>query len=128
MQKMKYTKCEEKSQDKLCHVTRMLLLWNMKQGKKIGTLLRQLREAEGWLIREIGAKMSIDPALISKIERNDRMPTKHQIAEYCKTFPEHADSIYIAWLSDKVLYEIQDDEHALQAIKAAESKIKYGAQ
>ena len=100
----------------------------MKQRIKIGTLLRQLRESEGWLIREIGAKMGIDPALISKIERNDRMPTKHQIVAYCNIFPQHAASINIAWLSDKVLYEIQDDAHALQAIKAAERKIKYGAQ
>ena len=31
----------------------------------------------------------------------------------------------IAWLSDKLYYEVQDEDLALQAMQVAEEKIKY---
>jgi len=33
--------------------------------------------------------------------------------------------IIIAWLSDKLVYEVQDEKFALQAMQVAEEKIKY---
>jgi len=36
--------------------------------KRIGTILRELREAKGLLLREVGAKLSLDPTILSKIE------------------------------------------------------------
>ena len=47
--------------------------------KNIGDTLRALRESKGLLLREVGAELSLDPTLLSKIERNDRMPTKEQV-------------------------------------------------
>ena len=47
--------------------------------KTIGAILRELREIKGLLLREVGAKLSIDPALLSKIEQDKRMPTKDQV-------------------------------------------------
>ena len=47
--------------------------------KFTGELLKQLRESEGLLLREVGAKLSIDPTLLSKIEQNKRLPTSKQI-------------------------------------------------
>lgn len=47
--------------------------------KNIGQTLRELRESKGLLLREVGAALSLDPTLLSKIERNDRMPTKEQV-------------------------------------------------
>lgn len=114
--------------DKICQAKIKHVNLGMKSALTIGTLLRQLREAEGLLIREIGATLQIDPAPISKIERNDRLPTKAQLQQYISLFPQHAEAMYIAWLSDKVVYEIQDDNYALKAIKVAEGKIKYGAE
>lgn len=92
--------------------------------KTIGTILRELREEKGLLLREVGAKLSIDPTILSKIERDERKATKAQIDAFSK-FYKVKDEIYITWLSDKLVYEVKDEEFALQAMQVAEEKIKY---
>ena len=92
--------------------------------KTIGTILRELREAKGLLLREVGAKLSLDPTILSKIERDERMPTKEQVNALSNFYKEQKNDIIIAWLSDKLVYEVQDEELALQAIKVAEEKVK----
>ena len=93
--------------------------------KKIGQVLRELRESKGLLLRQVGAELSIDPTILSKIERNGRMPTKNQVRALAKFFQEQENEIIIAWLSDKLVYEIENEELALQAMKVAEQKIEY---
>lgn len=93
--------------------------------KKIGEVLRELRESKGLLLRQVGAKLSIDPTILSKIERNGRMPTKHQVRALAKFFQEQENEIIIAWLSDKLVYEVENEELGLQAMKVAEQKIEY---
>ncbi|MBL85285.1 MAG: transcriptional regulator [Winogradskyella sp.] len=93
--------------------------------KSIGQTLRELRELKGLLLREVGAALSIDPTLLSKIERNDRMPTKEQVSALSEFYQDKKNEVIIAWLSDKLVYEIQDEDLALAAMKVAEQKIEY---
>ena len=93
--------------------------------KTIGTILRELREAKGLLLREVGAKLSLDPTILSKIERDERMPTKEQVKALSDFYKEQKNDVIIAWLSDKLAYEVQDEELALEAMKVAEEKVKY---
>jgi HTH-type transcriptional regulator, competence development regulator len=93
--------------------------------KNIGQILRELRETKGLLLREVGAALSIDPTLLSKIERNDRMPTKEQVSALSEFYQDKKNEVLIAWLSDKLVYEIQDEDLALAAMKVAEQKIEY---
>ena len=93
--------------------------------KTIGTILRELRESKGLLLREVGAKLSLDPTILSKVERDERMPTKEQVKALSKFYKEQKNEIIIAWLSDKLVYEVQDEKFALQAMQVAEEKIKY---
>lgn len=93
--------------------------------KNIGQTLRELRESKGLLLREVGAALSIDPTLLSKIERNDRMPTKEQVSALSEFYQDKKNEVLIAWLSDKLVYEIQDEDLALAAMKVAEQKIEY---
>ena len=92
--------------------------------KHIGEKLRELRESKGLLLREVGASLSIDPTLLSKIERGDRIATKNQITDLSKYYNQNEDLI-IEWLSDKVAYDLSDEKFALEAIKVAEQKILY---
>ena len=69
--------------------------------------------------------LSIDPTLLSKIERNDRMPTKEQVSALSEFYQDKKNEVLIAWLSDKLVYEIQDEDLALAAMKVAEQKIEY---
>lgn len=93
--------------------------------KKIGQVLRELRESKGLLLRQVGAELSIDPTILSKIERNGRMPTRNQVRALAKFFQEQENEIIIAWLSDKLVYEIENEELGLQAMRVAEQKIEY---
>jgi transcriptional regulator with XRE-family HTH domain len=96
------------------------------QAKTIGTILRELRETKGLLLREVGAELSLDPTILSKIERDERMPTREQVKALSNFYKEQKNEVIIAWLSDKLVYEIQDEELGLDAMKVAEEKIKYG--
>lgn len=98
---------------------------NLSKLKTIGNILRDLRETKSLLLREVGAELSIDPTILSKIERNKKMPTKEQVKALSDFYNEQKSEVIIAWLSDKLVYEVKDEELALQAIQVAEQKIKY---
>ncbi|MBN1463142.1 MAG: helix-turn-helix transcriptional regulator [Paludibacteraceae bacterium] len=93
--------------------------------KTIGTTLRKLREEKGLLLREVGAELSIDPTILSKIEQDKRMPTKEQVKALGDFYKNKKEEVIIAWLSDKLFYEVQDDDLALLAMQVAEEKIRY---
>ncbi|MBK7097399.1 MAG: helix-turn-helix transcriptional regulator [Sphingobacteriales bacterium] len=93
--------------------------------KTIGIILRELREEKGLLLREVGAELSLDPTILSKIERDERMPTREQVKALSNFYKKQKNEVIIAWLSDKLAYEVQDEDLALQAMKVAEEKVKY---
>ncbi len=93
--------------------------------KSIGITLREIREAKELLLREVAASISIDPTLLSKIERDERMPTKQQIMSLANYFKKESKEIFLAFLSDKVFYELKDEDLAIDALQIAEKKIKY---
>ena len=97
----------------------------IQMSKTIGAILRELREAKGLLLREVGANISLDPTLLSKIEQDKRMPTRAQVKSLTDFYKDQKEEILIAWLSDKLYYEVLDEDHALRAMKVAEKKIKY---
>lgn len=92
--------------------------------KTVGTILRELREANGLLLREVGAKLSLDPTILSKIEQDKRMPTKEQVKALAIFYEDQKNEVLIAWLSDKLYYEVQDEELALQAMQVAGEKLQ----
>ncbi len=93
--------------------------------KSIGETLRELRESKGLLLREVGAQISLDPTILSKIERDERMPTKDQVESLSDFYSENKNKVILAWLSDKVVYQLDGEELGLEAMKVAEQKIKY---
>jgi len=93
--------------------------------KSIGEILRELREKKSLLLREVAAKIEIDQALLSKIERNERMPTKEQVKRFAKFFGKEEKELLVAFLSDKLVYEVRNEEVALEAMYVAEKKINF---
>lgn len=93
--------------------------------KSIGETLRELRESKNLLLREVGANLSIDPTLLSKIERDERMPTKEQVESLSNFYSENKNEVLLAWLSDKLVYQVEGETLGLEAMKVAEEKIKY---
>jgi Fic family protein/DNA-binding XRE family transcriptional regulator len=89
------------------------------------TLLKNAREQKGLKTREVAQLLGIDQALISKFENGSRKPTKDQVIKLASLLEIDFETLMVAWLKEKILYEIGHDEFALKAMKVAEDEIKY---
>ncbi|NMC99303.1 MAG: helix-turn-helix transcriptional regulator, partial [Bacteroidales bacterium] len=49
--------------------------------KTTGEIIREKREKNGLLLRQISAQLNIDTAILSKIERGERKATREQITK-----------------------------------------------
>lgn len=97
----------------------------MKNNKTTGEILREKREEKGLLLRHVSAKLDIDTAILSKIERSERKATKEQILKLAEILDLDKDYLLIQYLSEKILYEIKDEDLGSKALKVAEKKMKY---
>lgn len=93
--------------------------------KNLGNTLRELRESKQLPLRTVAAYLDIDQAILSRIERGQRKASREQIVKLAAYFNVSEDELLVAWLSDKVVYEVLDEDIALQALKVAEEKVKY---
>jgi transcriptional regulator with XRE-family HTH domain len=93
--------------------------------KNLGEILRELRENKQLPLRVIAAYLDIDPAIMSRIERGQRKASREQIVKLAEYFNVNEDELIIAWLSDKVVYELADEQNAIEALEVAEEKVKY---
>lgn len=91
----------------------------------IGQILRNKRQALGLLLRQVSAYVDIDQAILSKIERNERKPTKEMLEKLAEILKLDKDELLIQFISDKIAYEIADEDCAGKVLKVAEKKIKY---
>lgn len=97
----------------------------MNINKPIGKIIRELREGKDLLVRQVAALLEVDPSLLSKIERGDKRPTREQIKLLSNILETDESELMVAYLSDRLVYEVRDDDLAMEAIKAAKQKIEY---
>jgi len=97
----------------------------MNIDKTIGEILREKREEKGLLLRHVSAKLDIDTAILSKIERSERKATKEQVLKLAEILDLNKDDLLVQYLSERILYEIKDEELGSKALKIAERKMKY---
>ncbi|GAA3768881.1 helix-turn-helix domain-containing protein [Flavobacterium ginsengiterrae] len=88
------------------------------------SLLKDAREQKGFKTRELAQLANIDQALISKFESGTRKPTKDQIIKLSQLLEIDYETLMTAWLKEKILYEISDEEFALKALLLAEQEIQ----
>jgi len=84
------------------------------------TLLKLAREQKGLKTREVAQLLKIDQALISKFENGQRHPTKTQIIKLAQLLEIDLETLTIAWLKEKILQEVANEEYGLKALQAAE--------
>lgn len=93
--------------------------------KSLGDTLRELRENKQLPLRIVAAFLDIDQAILSRIERGQRKASREQVIKLAGYFDVNEDELLVAWLSDKVVYELADERNAMEALKVAEEKVKY---
>jgi transcriptional regulator with XRE-family HTH domain len=96
----------------------------MKQ-ETFGEYIRKLREENEMPLRKLAAQLDIDQSTLSKIETNQRQPTREMIPILAKVFKIDIKELKVRFLSEKILYELQDEEHGLDALKVAEQTMTY---
>jgi transcriptional regulator with XRE-family HTH domain len=69
--------------------------------------------------------LDIDQSTLSKIERNERNANPDLIDKLSKIFNADKNELHISFVSDKVVYELLDEESSIDILKVAEEKIKY---
>lgn len=94
--------------------------------KTTGEIIRENREKKGLLLRQVSDKLDIDTAILSKIERGERKATREQLSKLAEILELDNESLLIQYLSERILYEIQNEDLGIHALKVAEQTIKYG--
>jgi Fic family protein/DNA-binding XRE family transcriptional regulator len=87
-------------------------------------LLKNAREQKQLKTRELSQLLGIDQALISKFESGSRKPTREQVLKLATILEIDYETIMITWLKEKILYEIGDENLALQALSQAQEEIQ----
>lgn len=90
-----------------------------------GEYIRSLRESANLPLRKVAAELDIDTSTLSKIEKNERSAKEHIIEGISRIFHIKKSELKVRYLSDKITYQLLDEENGLEILKVAESRIKY---
>ena len=91
--------------------------------ESFGNRIKWLREEQQLPLRTVAAYLDIDQAILSKIEHGHRQASREQVLLLAKFFKTNEKELLVTWLIDKLADEIQGEELAKQALKAAEKKV-----
>jgi transcriptional regulator with XRE-family HTH domain len=83
----------------------------------IGDKIRELREGNDILLRQLAAKLEIDTALLSKMERGDRFFRKEDISTLASIFNQPKEELLTLWLADKIAKTIEEENYKTEALE-----------
>lgn len=90
----------------------------------LGNKIKELRDEQGVLQRQLAAYLEIDTPMFSKIERGDRRAKRNQVILLAKYFRIDEKEMLTLWLADKVLYALEGEEElCLDALDTARSEL-----
>jgi predicted nucleotidyltransferase len=87
--------------------------------------IKRLRKEKCVPLRVVSSSLKIDPAILSKLENGKRIATREMVSKLAGYYKVNENDLVVAWLSDKLLYETENESLALEALKVAEEKIEY---
>tara|TARA_R110000822_G_scaffold310559_1_gene444295 strand:+ start:8173 stop:8445 length:273 start_codon:yes stop_codon:yes gene_type:complete len=85
----------------------------------IGEHIRTLRESENILLRQLSAKLDMDQAMLSKIERGERSFKRGHIDVLANIFKQPKKDLLTMWLADKILKIVKSEKFTKEALKLA---------
>jgi len=92
----------------------------------VGQKLREIRKLTGMSLRQAAKLAVIDVAILSKMERGERRFKKELIIKLAELYKVDLDKLLVIFLSEKVLYNLEGEKFAAEALKVAEKSIQYG--
>ena len=91
---------------------------------QFGERIRALRIKQKLLLRQVASMLEMDTALLSKIERGDRLIKKEQIKLLSKILKAGSDELTTLWLADQLMDVLKDEKFADEALKKVSKNIK----
>lgn len=89
--------------------------------------LKQLREQNNLLQRQLSAALEIDTGLYSKIERGDRRAKREQVLTLAELLHADPDELLNLWLADQVCSVIRNEKQVEKVLSiVAENIVEYG--
>lgn len=93
--------------------------------ESLGAIIKKLRVEKKLPLRTVAAYLDIDQAILSKIERGQRKISRELVVNLTQYYKVEQESLLIAWLSDKLVYEVKDEDLAIKALQVAEEHVAY---
>jgi len=97
----------------------------MNTKQSFGEYLRELREKQNLPIRKVASKLDIDPSTLGKIERGERSASSEMLPILADIFKIDVKALKLILFSDKVAYQIIEEEDTSEILRIAEKKIQY---
>lgn len=92
---------------------------------QFGNKLRELREQQNLLLRQVAPLLDVDTPMLSKIERGERQAKKELVLRLAPILKAMPDELLTLWLADQIAALAADEEVGLQAMQVAEKEVKY---
>lgn len=106
-------------------LTNCVKINSVKNMDSFGPMIRKLREDRALPLRTVSAFLEIDQAILSKIERGQRQANRALVVKLAEYFKVSPSELLVFWLADKLVYTLDHEEEALNALKVAEEKVRY---
>ncbi|MEP7197467.1 MAG: helix-turn-helix transcriptional regulator [Saprospiraceae bacterium] len=91
---------------------------------QFGSKIKELREANGLLQRQVASQLEIDNPMLSKIERGERKAKKDHVFLFAKLYKTDNDELLTLWLADQIYDVIKDEDLAAKAMDVAQEELK----
>lgn len=91
----------------------------------IGVKLRELREDNGLLLRQVAAILEIDTATLSKMEREVKKLRKEHLQKLANLYHADINELTAIWLADKVMKVLKTEGYSIskEALEIAKGQI-----
>jgi transcriptional regulator with XRE-family HTH domain len=93
--------------------------------ESFGEHIKRLREEHKLPLRKVASVLDLDPSTLSKIERGERTANKEMLPLLAELFSENEKELSLILFSDKVAYQLIEEENPNEILKVAEEKIQY---
>jgi len=93
--------------------------------ESFGEHIKRLREEHKLPLRKVASVLDLDPSTLSKIERGERTANKEMLPLLAQLFNENEKELSLILFSDKVAYQLMEEENPNEILKVAEEKIQY---
>ncbi|MDC9721151.1 MAG: helix-turn-helix transcriptional regulator [Urechidicola sp.] len=93
--------------------------------ESFGEHIKRLREEHKLPLRKVASVLDLDPSTLSKIERGERTANKEMLPLLAELFNEKEKELSLILFSDKVAYQLMEEENPNEILKVAEEKIQY---